>query len=79
MNPAQFSEFAEALGDGQYDRSQLLIHEGGTLTAHCSNAHPHVTLGRVVVDAKTSIVEIGSQSFKPRQAIADRAGQGRLT
>jgi hypothetical protein len=38
----------------------------------------HAAFSGIVVDAQTSIVEIGPQSFKLRQAIADRASQGRL-
>jgi hypothetical protein len=36
---------------------------------------PHATLSRIVVDAEASIVEIGSQSFEPRQAISNGSNQ----
>jgi hypothetical protein len=38
----------------------------------------HATFGGIVVDTQTSIVEIGSQSFNPRQAKSDGPRQGRL-
>jgi hypothetical protein len=36
---------------------------------------PHATLRCAVVDAEASIVEIGSQSFEPRQAITNGSSQ----